>query len=185
MERRVIHTERVSLVPSVVEHADSLWRVVEVSLPELRPWMAWAIDDSYEHNRDFLTMCETMWQRAEAWTFTLFVGGDAVGTVGLASYQPLISCAELGYWIRTDLAGRGLMTEAGAATVRFGFDDLRLHRLELHAGLRNAASIRVAEKLGFQRAGVLRDGSRGEDGWYDCHVFDLLETDERLPRSPE
>jgi ribosomal-protein-serine acetyltransferase len=187
MERRVIETPRLALVPSAVDHAEPLWRAVEASLSELRPWMAWAIDDSYEHNRDFLTMCETMWQRGEAWTFTVFVDGSAAGTVGLGSCEPLISRAELGYWIRTDLAGRGLMTEAASAVVTFGFDEVGLHRLELHAGVMNANSNRVAEKLGFHRVGLLRDGSRGENGWYDCHLFDLLESDERplLPPPPE
>jgi ribosomal-protein-serine acetyltransferase len=169
----------MTLVPCDVAHAESLWEAVEASLSELRPWMAWAIDDSYEQNRDFLKMTESMWQNGDGWTFTIFVDGTAAGTLGLSGYEPLISCAELGYWIRTDLSGRGLMTEAAAAVVDFGFDDLRLHRIELHAGLSNLGSIRVAEKLGFRRAGVLRDGSRGESGWYDCHVFDLLETDDR------
>ena len=71
------------------------------------------------------------------------------------------------------------MTEAATAIVTFGFEQLHLHRIELHAGLRNFASIRVAEKLGFQRAGALRDGSRGASGWYDCYVYDLLENDRR------
>jgi RimJ/RimL family protein N-acetyltransferase len=143
--------------------------------------MAWALDDSYEHNRQFLKVCETMWNRDEGWNFTIFVGGDAVGTVGLGGFEPLIKSAELGYWIRTDLAGRGLVTEAAIAAVTFGFDHVGLHRIELHAGTENAASIRVAEKVGFHRVGLLRDGSRGERGWYDCHLFDLLETDRRAP----
>jgi ribosomal-protein-serine acetyltransferase len=179
MERSVIQTPRLSLVPSVLDHADPLWTAIEASLSELRPWMAWAVDDSYEQNQGFLKMCETMWNRDEGWNFSIFVDGAAVGTVGLGGYEPLIRCAELGYWIRTDLAGRGLVTEAAAAAVTFGFDRVGLHRIELHAGTANAASIRVAEKVGFQRVGLLRDGSRGEGGWYDCHLFDLLESDRR------
>jgi ribosomal-protein-serine acetyltransferase len=177
--RRTIVTPRTSLVPSAVEHADSLWAAVERSLPELRPWMAWAADDSNEHNADFLKMCEASWNSGEAWTFTIFVEDRAAGTVGLGPHVPLVRSAELGYWLRTDLAGRGLMTEAARAVVDFAFEELGLHRIELHAGTENAGSIRVAEKLGFQRVGLLRDGSRGEAGWYDCHLFDLLESDPR------
>jgi ribosomal-protein-serine acetyltransferase len=141
--------------------------------------MAWTSDDSYEHSRDFLKMSQDAWQRGEAWIFTIFYEGRAAGTLGLSSFQPLIASAELGYWLRTDLSGRGLMTEAAAAVVDFGFEQVHLHRIELHAGRANAGSIRVAEKLGFRRVGTLRDGSRGADGWYDCYVFDLLESDER------
>jgi ribosomal-protein-serine acetyltransferase len=179
MERRPIETSRLSLAPSATEHARSLWEAVEASLPELTPWMPWASDDSYEHNRDFLKMSHDAWQRSEAWTFTIFFEGRAAGTVGLSGFQPLIASAELGYWLRTDLAGRGLMTEAAAAVVAFGFEEVGLHRIELHAGVANTGSIRVAEKVGFKRVGMLRDGSCGGAGWYDCHVFDLLESDER------
>ncbi|MEA2507337.1 MAG: ribosomal-protein-serine acetyltransferase [Actinomycetota bacterium] len=183
MERRPIGTSRLSLVPSAIEHARSLWEAVEVSLPELTPWMPWASDDSYEHNRDFLKMCQEAWQRSEAWTFTIMFEGRAAGTVGLSGLQPLIASAELGYWLRTDLAGRGLMTEAAAAVVAFGFGEAGLHRIELHAGVANTGSIRVAEKVGFKRMGMLRDASCGKAGWYDCHVFDLLESDERPSRT--
>jgi ribosomal-protein-serine acetyltransferase len=162
-----------------------MWAAVEASLPELRPWMAWAVDDTHGSNKDFLEMCEAMWSKDQGWTFTIFHNGEVAGTVGLAGHEPLIRSAELGYWIRTDLARRGLMTEAAAAVVDFGFKEVRLHRVELHAGVENLRSIRVAEKLGFQRVGMIRDGSRGEGGWYDCYVYDLLETDARpeYPRS--
>ncbi|MDP9225649.1 MAG: GNAT family N-acetyltransferase, partial [Actinomycetota bacterium] len=146
---------------------------------ELRRWMAWASDDSYERNRDFLKMCESGWAKGEAWTFTIFVADRAAGTVGLASFDALLNSAELGYWLRSDLTGRGYMTEAAAAIVAFGFARLKLHRIELRAGVGNYDSNRVAEKLGFRRGGMLRDGSRGEGGWYDCYAYDLLESDDR------
>ena len=71
------------------------------------------------------------------------------------------------------------MTEAVSAVVEWGFDKLGLHRIELHAGLRNVASVRVAEKVGFHREGLLRDGSKGSQGYYDVYVFGLLESDQR------
>ena len=183
VEPHPIETARLSIVPCSVAHADSLWAAVEESLPELRPWMAWAIDDSYTSNKEFLRISEESWQKDLAWTFTIFYEGRAAGTIGLGVYEPLVGSAQLGYWIRSDLAGRGLTTEAAAAVVRFGFEEVGLHRIELHAALGNAASIRVAEKLGFRRGGVLRDGTRGEAGWQDCYVFDLLESDQR-PETP-
>ncbi|MDP9225362.1 MAG: GNAT family N-acetyltransferase [Actinomycetota bacterium] len=183
MERSTITTPRLRLAPSAVEHADSLWSAVEASLPELRRWMPWASDDTYERNRDFLTMCENGWAKNEAWTFTIFEADRAAGTLGLASFDVVLNSAELGYWLRSDLTGRGYMTEAAAALVEFGFGGLKLHRIELRAGVENYDSNRVAEKVGFQRGGVLRDGSRGEGGWYDCYAYDLLETDAR-PRFP-
>lgn len=93
--------------------------------------------------------------------------------------DPLHSNYEMGYWLRSDLCGRGLMTEAAKAIVEFAFVDLKIHRVELHAGTENHASIRVAQKLGFKREGVLREAGRGAGGFYDSYVFGLLSSDER------
>ena len=48
------------------------------------------------------------------------------------------------YW------GKGLATEAGSAWVRVAFHELYIERLGAFAHLKNAASIRVLEKLGFR-----------------------------------
>lgn len=71
------------------------------------------------------------------------------------------------------------MTEAGRAVISFAFEVLDVHRIELHAGVSNKPSIRVAEKLGFQREGVLREAGRGAGGFYDAFVYGLLTTDVR------
>ncbi len=100
-----------------------------------------------------------------------------MGTIGLHGVDVLTLSAMLGYWIATSSAGRGLMTEAGARVVRFALEDLRLHRIGLYAAPDNVPSVRVAEKLGLRREGVLRDGNRGMHGWHDVYVFGLLRDD--------
>jgi RimJ/RimL family protein N-acetyltransferase len=63
--------------------------------------------------------------------------------------------------------------------VEYGFSVLGLHRIELRAAPSNIGSVRVAEKVGFTREGMLRHGARGADGWHDVEVFGLLASDER------
>ena len=151
---------------------------VEASLPELRPWMAWAPTADLKSTRSFARAEARAWG-SSSWTFTILVDDAVAGGVGLNRHDPLLSSAQLGYWVRSDLAGRGLTTEAAGLAVDFAFRELNLHRLELHAAPGNLGSVRVAEKLGFSRGGLLRDGSRGEDGYHDVLVFDLLESDDR------
>ena len=61
--------------------------------------------------------------------------------------------ASLGYWLGLPYVGRGYMTEAVRAAVRFAFETLHLHRLEAATMPNNAASIRVLERNGFRREG--------------------------------
>ena len=56
-----------------------------------------------------------------------------------------------------------------ALTLRFGFDTLRLHRIEAAIVPRNAASRRVAEKLGLRNEGT-SIGLLQIRGVYEDHV---------------
>ena len=60
---------------------------------------------------------------------------------------------ELAYGFRRDRWGRGYATEAGAACLRHGFEELGLDRVVADVDPANPASVRVLEKLGFRRVG--------------------------------
>lgn len=174
-----IATPRLRLGRVSPRFAEAALRAVDASHAELDPWMDWAPGTTLETTLEFARACEAGWERGTEFQFYMFLDDVLVGTIGLNRVNPMQGHCEIGYWIRSDLTGRGLTTEAASAMVSFAFDDVALHRAELHAGLENVGSIRIAEKLGFQREGVLRHGSRGAAGFYDVFVFGLLESDER------
>ena len=76
---------------------------------------------------------------------------------GFVNLMPATAgAAELGYGIARPLWGQGLVTEAAAAVLRYGFDSLGLVRIYAYAVVDNEASWRVMEKLGMRREGFLR-----------------------------
>lgn len=75
--------------------------------------------------------------------------------------------AVLAFYLARPFWGRGLATEAGRAFVDCGFRVLKLARIVAGMNAKNAASIRVVEKLGFQ---WLRSGEGGGSGW---HKYEL------------
>ncbi|MGH2755507.1 MAG: GNAT family N-acetyltransferase [Actinomycetota bacterium] len=171
-----LKTPRLTLRPTTAALGPALVEAKNRSLPELRRWMAWA-DEDPSSTLDFAAAAENAWLRGAARNFTLVHDGEVAGNIGLEQMNVLIHSAMLGYWLRSDLTGRGLMTEAATAVVRHAFQDAGLHRLELHVALENHASIRIAEKLGFRRRGILRDGTYAAGAWMDVYVYDLLATD--------
>ena len=64
--------------------------------------------------------------------------------------------AEMGYWLGEEFWGRGLATRAVTAASEWAFDNYKLTRVFAMAFSHNAASIRVLEKAGFEREGLLR-----------------------------
>jgi ribosomal-protein-serine acetyltransferase len=177
--RTILSTSRLKLEPLGAQHAPDLWEATVHSLEELKPFMSWADTASFETTFAFASGGGLQWDAGAGMMFSIVIEDDVVGTIGFAQHAPLAGHAELGYWLRSDLCGRGLMTEAAFAVVEYGFAVLRLHRIELRAALSNVGSVRVAEKVGFTREGTLRHGARGAGGWHDVEIFGLLESDER------
>ena len=94
--------------------------------------------------------------------------GAVVGSVNFFGVvrQAFQSCL-VGF--KTDAArqGRGYMTEALGAAVRHMFDEAGLHRVEANVMPRNAASLRVLGKLGFEPEGLARRYLRIAGVWED------------------
>jgi RimJ/RimL family protein N-acetyltransferase len=72
-----------------------------------------------------------------------------VGRSGVAFHRLWPHDPEVGWLIDTPWQGQGYATEAGAACVRYGFEELGLERLVSICTTENAPSRRVMEKLGF------------------------------------
>lgn len=100
--------------------------------------------------------------------------GSIVGHATLFHLEPSHRRAEIGYSVRRDRWGRGIGTRAVAVLVRFAFERLALRRLEADVDPRNGASLRLLEKLGFQREGLLRERCETPDEVQDSVMFGLL-----------
>jgi [ribosomal protein S5]-alanine N-acetyltransferase len=105
--------------------------------------------------------------------------GQLLGTCSLFHFHAASKRAEIGYLLRADAWGRGLMHEALQALVRFAFDELKLHRLEADIDPRNAASARSLERLGFTKEGQLRERWIVDGEVSDSALYGLLRRDWR------
>ena len=81
---------------------------------------------------------------------------ELLGVVGLDSCVHLHRSCELGYWLRRDATGKGLMTEAANASVEFAFSRMAMHRIRCAAATDNFPSLRVIQRLGFRFEGIFR-----------------------------
>lgn len=87
--------------------------------------------------------------------FTLLYDGELAGQVTVLNVVlGAFRSAAVGYWVGSELAGRGVMPTALALVVDHCFDEVGLHRLEADIRPENRASRRVVEKLGFREEGL-------------------------------
>jgi RimJ/RimL family protein N-acetyltransferase len=97
-----------------------------------------------------------------------------IGTCTLHRIQRDHRRAELGYILRRDHWGRGLAREALMALLDHAFGVLEFHRLEADVDPRNAASIRLLERLGFKLEGHLRERYFVAGDIQDSSIYGLL-----------
>jgi ribosomal-protein-alanine N-acetyltransferase len=153
---------RVELRPLRGSDFDAWHDVRTRSRAWLEPWEPLADPGSPDPVIDpeaFRARCGA-WERQRhfdsAYGFGLFLqDGSLIGEVSLGSVQrgPFQS-AFVGYWIDALHAGQGLIPEGVAVILRYGFEELHLHRIEAAIVPRNRASRRVAEKLGLRDEGL-------------------------------
>lgn len=181
----MLKSKRVYLRPPRRSDASALFDAVAKSRNELDQFMLWSPNTTkIKHSMEFIQRTFVWRRRGLAYAFSVFDSetGDYLGNCGLHDVRLRTRSAEIGYWIRSDQAGRGLTTEAAALLLRFAFEGLRLHRVILRAATDNAASNRVAEKLGFQFDGIHRHEDLLPRGWIDYKYYCLLEDEYRSAR---
>jgi RimJ/RimL family protein N-acetyltransferase len=88
-----------------------------------------------------------------------------------------VKMANMGYWIRTGETNRGTATSAALLLARFGFEALKLNRIEILVSTENKPSQKVAEKIGAMREGALRRRMVVRDKVYDAVLYSLIPED--------
>jgi ribosomal-protein-alanine N-acetyltransferase len=87
--------------------------------------------------------------------------------------------ASLGYWIGLPFARHGLMTAAVRAVLPFGFESLKLHRIEAACLPSNEPSLRLLRRTGFTEEGFARGYLKIDGVWRDHVLFAMLAGDIR------
>lgn len=111
------------------------------------------------------------------WGITLRPTDEVIGMVGYNYWVRHDHRASVGYDLARAYWGQGIMTEALGTVVTFGFEQMALNRIEADADLRNPASARVLEKVGFTREGIQREQFFEEGSFHDLGLFSLLRRD--------
>jgi ribosomal-protein-alanine N-acetyltransferase len=177
-----INTGRLFLRPPMLQDFESWARLRTDSRAFLQPWEPiWPNDDLTRaaFKRRLRRYSEEI-DRDEAYPFYVFLADrlTLVGGLTLTNVRRgAAAMASVGYWMGAAHAGQGIMTEAVRSVSRHAFGPLRLKRLEAACLPENAASLRLLEKVGFQREGYAREYLCINGVWRDHILHALLDGD--------
>ena len=141
------------------DDAGDLHAAARESVVEVFPWLSWchpeySIQEAVEwtQSREELTRQGVEYNFAITGERERFLGG-----CGINQINRIHRFGNLGYWVRSSEAGRGVAVEAVRLLAQFAFFNTDLVRLEILCAVGNDRSRRVAEKAGAVLEGVLRD----------------------------
>lgn len=121
--------------------------------------------------RDFFELAK---EPGKLWlAITLRADGRQIGGIGLR-IEPQHQHAELGYWLGVAYWGQGYATEAAREMLRYGFEELGLHRIFATHFKHNAASGRILKKIGMHYEGCQREHLLKWREFVDSEMYGIL-----------
>jgi RimJ/RimL family protein N-acetyltransferase len=107
--------------------------------------------------------------------FAIDLEGRHIGAGGFSHIDPRNGCAEVGLFIgEPDLWDQGLGADAVRTLVRFGFEEMNLHRIYLRVFEENQRGVNCYEKIGFRREGLWRQAVFRHGRYYDLLWMSIL-----------
>jgi ribosomal-protein-serine acetyltransferase len=145
--------------------------------------MPWAAGATLDTIREFIRLRRLEFARSGAFSSVVVERGRLVGSIGFPEINHDQRSCKIGYWLGRSAQGRGTATLAVRALIDHAFGAAKLNRVVIQAGVGNARSRAVAQRLGFTLEGVLRQAERHPDGRYvDLAVYGLLASEWRGAR---
>jgi len=134
-----------------------------------------------EQTRGFLQLVSSESSQADRANYSFALihkqTNELIGSCGLTRSDTNGPQYSFGYALHKDWWRQGLASEATAGLVRFGFDELRAHRLWAHVFVGNTASEKLLQKLGFRCEGCALKSSFVRNAWHDLQMFAMLRSE--------
>ena len=155
-----LETERLTLRAMRVSDADDMY--VYAHREDVTRYLTWYAHESIDETRQYLTYVGQRYRTGDFYDWAVIhrADGRMIGTCGFTSFRCPSDVGEIGYVLNPDYHGRGLATEAVRAVLRFGFEELSLHRIEARFIEGNDPSRHLMERVGMTFEGFARESER-------------------------
>lgn len=169
-----LETERLILRKMILNDAEAVFAYASNS--EVSRYTLWETHRSIQDSRAFLEFATQKYENGGEpdWGIVYRGNGCLVGACGLVNWEAEHARAEVGFVLSREYWGRGLMSEAVRAILRFGFERMNLNRIEARCIAENAASARVMEKAGMVYEGTLRQREYIKGAYRDIKLYAIL-----------
>lgn len=131
---------------------------------------------SVDEALEFIRMLNNFLDNNESinWAMSLKDDPKLVGNICFWNIQKEHYRTEIGYAMHPDFQGKGLMSEAMAAVLNYGFSDLGFHSVEANVNPDNQASINILLRNGFTREAYFKENYYYNGKFIDSAIYSLI-----------
>jgi len=122
---------------------------------------------------------DELWENDKQYFFQIIESttSQVLGMAFLNHITRHYQMANLGYWVRTGRIGKGIATAAAKLVARSAFEQFGFQRLEIVVQVNNLPSLKVADKIGAVREGLLRNRLYLHGSPRDAYMHSLIPVD--------
>ncbi len=152
-----IETPRLILRSMRVSDAEDMFAYAQRE--DVTRFVTWDPHPNPEHTKEYLTYVGQRYRTGDFYDWAVVCKADKrmIGTCGFTTFHFESDSGEIGYVINPDYHGQGLATEATREVLRYGFEELHLHRIEARFIKENVRSLRLMERIGMTFEGYARE----------------------------
>ncbi|RPE08497.1 N-acetyltransferase [Chitinophaga lutea] len=167
-------TER--LVLRRMRPADAPQLFVLRSDPEMMQFIPRPLHQTEADSLALIDLCNDTADKNDgiSWAVTEKGKDVLIGTIGFVKIQKEHFRAEVGYILHPAMQGKGIMKEALATVIDYGFREMKLHSIAAIVDPANTASAMLLEKSGFMKEGHLREHEFLLGRFWDSVIYSKL-----------
>lgn len=172
-----VSTERLKLRKIEQEDVEDIFTFT--SSPVGKEFLSWQPHDNIERTNGFVNSIITKYKNGSAaqWGIELVAENKIIGLTGFIDYSADNCRGEIAYIMSPYYEGKGYMTEANLAVINYGFEVIKLNRIQAKAELDNVGSQKVLERIGMKEEGTLRQFIFQKGKYRDYKMFAILSTE--------
>jgi len=172
-----LETERFILRKGVVDDSKDLFELY--SNENVVKYLPLKLFDSVEDAIDEINWYEKIFkeQIGLRWVIEETMTQKVIGTCGYLNYEKEHNRIEIGYDLKPEYWGKGIMQEALSKIIHFAFTSMKINKIEAKIEPENKSSIKLLEKLDFYKEGVLRQHEFEKGKYVDLAIFSILKSE--------
>lgn len=163
---------QLRLEPLHRDHAEALYQLATENKQYLSEWLSWPpLMESIDFIERFIEKTTKRMEQGLELAFVILKDQDMVGRIGFSQIDQTNKTGEIGYWLAENRQGHGIIRKSAKLLLDYGFEELKLERIEIRCAVQNTKSQSIPESLGFRLEKILEQAELLHGSLVDHKVY--------------